>query len=148
MSRVLVTGGAGYIGSHVVKALGERGHTVLSYDDLSSGRRDAVLHGELVVADLADAGSLDQVLSSFRPDAVMHFAAFIEVGESVKAPLKYYRNNAAASVGLLAAMERSGVQRFIFSSSAAVYGSPDRTPVPETAPVRPINPYGTSKAFI
>ena len=148
MSRVLVTGGAGYIGSHVVKALGERGHEVLSFDNLSKGHREAVLHGELVVADLEDTARLDQVLSRFRPDAVMHFAAFIEVGESVRDPLKYYRNNAANAVNLLAAMARHSVSRFIFSSTAAVYGAPEASPITEQEPVRPINPYGASKAFI
>ena len=148
MSRVLVTGGAGYIGSHVVKALGERGHEVLSYDNLSKGHREAVLHGELVVADLEDTTRLDRVLSEFRPDAVMHFAAFIEVGESVREPLKYYRNNAANAVNLLAAMARHGAARFIFSSTAAVYGAPEVSPITEREPVRPINPYGQSKAFI
>jgi UDP-glucose 4-epimerase len=148
VSRVLVTGGAGYIGSHVVKALGTQGHVVLSYDNLSKGHRDAVLCGDLVVADLADIARLDEVIAGFRPDAVMHFAAFIEVGESVRDPLAYYRNNAANAVNLLSAMSRHGIDKFIFSSTAAVYGAPGRTPVTETEPVRPINPYGTSKAFV
>lgn len=146
--RVLVTGGAGYIGSHVVKALGAQGATVLTVDDLSKGHRDAVLHGELVVADLADTARLEQVLYEFKPDAVMHFAAFIEVGESVLDPLKYYGNNAANAVNLLAAMSKCGVRSFIFSSTAAVYGAPEVTPITEREPVRPINPYGSSKAFI
>jgi UDP-glucose 4-epimerase len=148
MTRVLVTGGAGYIGSHVVKALGERGDTVLSYDNLSTGHRGAVLHGNLAVGDLADASLLDRVVSEFRPDAVMHFAAYIEVAESVRDPLKYYRNNAANAVNLLSVLVRHKIDRFIFSSTAAVYGIPDSVPIAETQPVRPINPYGRAKALV
>jgi len=143
--KVLVTGGAGYIGSHVVKALGERGMDVLVYDNLSSGNRWAVLAGDLVEADLADSETLRRTLESFRPDAVMHFAAFIIVHESVSNPLKYYRNNTANTIKLLSEMRRAGVDRFIFSSTAAVYGVAEKVPVDEEAPLRPINPYGTSK---
>jgi len=109
--RILVTGGAGYIGSHVVLALGEAGHQVLVYDNLSTGRREAVLHGDLVVGDLADHALLAQTLEHFRPDAVMHFAASIEVGESVRAPLKYYRNNSANALNLLEALRAAGIMR-------------------------------------
>jgi len=143
--KVLVTGGAGYIGSHVVKALGERGHHVAVYDNLASGNRWAVLGGDLVVADLADAEALRRVLESFRPDAVMHFAAFIIVHESVSDPLKYYRNNTANTINLLSEMRRAGVNMFVFSSTAAVYGIAEKVPIGEDAPLRPINPYGTSK---
>lgn len=146
--RVLVTGGAGYIGSHVVKALGERGDIVLSYDNLSTGHRSAVLYGDLIVGDLADTGLLTSVLSDFRPDAVMHFAASIEVGESVINPLKYYLNNAANTMNLLSAMAVRKLENFIFSSTAAVYGSPDSMPIRESLPLRPINPYGRAKAFV
>lgn len=148
LKRVLVTGGAGYIGSHVVKALGERGFPVVVLDNLSTGHRDAVLYGDLVEGDLSDAALLDRVFEQYRPDAVMHFAAFIEVGESVRDPLKYYHNNAANAVNLLSAIQRYGVENFIFSSTAAVYGTPENMPIPETAPIRPINPYGQAKAFV
>ncbi len=146
--KILVTGGAGYIGSHVVKALGEKGHDVLVYDNLSKGFRDAVLHGELVVGDLADTALLRRAIKDFKPDAVMHFAAFIEVGESVQNPLKYYRNNAANTLNLLDVMLEHGVRHFVFSSSAAVYGKPETIPIRETGTVKPINPYGWSKAFV
>jgi UDP-glucose 4-epimerase len=146
--KILVTGGAGYIGSHVVATLGERGFDVLVYDNLSTGHADAVLYGKLVVGDLNDKALLENTIKDFKPDAVMHFAAFIQVGESVLAPLKYYRNNSGNTLNLLEAMTKHGVRNFIFSSTAAVYGSPQRVPIPEDAPIRPINPYGTSKAFI
>jgi UDP-glucose 4-epimerase len=146
--RVLVTGGAGYIGSHVIKALGERGDTVLTVDNLATGHRDAVLHGELAVGDLSDREFINGVIRDFRPEAVMHFAAFIEVGESVRDPLKYYGNNGANTIALLSAMAHQGIERFIFSSTAAVYGVPERVPIAESAPVRPINPYGRAKSFV
>ncbi|MDP2168063.1 MAG: UDP-glucose 4-epimerase GalE [Thermodesulfovibrionales bacterium] len=146
--KVLVTGGAGYIGSHVVRALGEKGYDVLTYDNLSAGHRQAVLSGRLVTADLADKNAVGKVFSDFRPDAVMHFAASIEVGESVREPLKYYRNNTANTLNLLEAMAESKTDIFIFSSTAAVYGVPDAVPIKEDAPIRPINPYGRSKACI
>jgi UDP-glucose 4-epimerase len=146
--KILVTGGAGYIGSHVVKALGEKGHDVLVYDNLSKGFRDAVLHGKLVVGDLADTALLKRTIKDFKPDAVMHFAAFIEVGESVREPLKYYHNNAANTLNLLDAMLENGTAHFVFSSSAAVYGKPETAPIRETEAVKPINPYGWSKAFV
>lgn len=148
MSRVFVTGGAGYIGSHVVKALGDRGDSVLTYDNLSTGYRDAVLHGDLVVGDLADAPLLDRTLGDFRPDAVMHFAASIEVGESVRDPLKYYRNNAVNAVNLLSTLVSRKIPCFLFSSTAAVYGMPEIVPIRETQALRPINPYGHAKALV
>jgi len=143
--RVLVTGGAGYIGSHVVKALGEKGHEILTYDNLSSGNRWAVLFGDLLVADLADRDALRRALADFRPEAIMHFAAFIVVPESVRDPLKYYRNNTANALNLVEAAREAGVNKFIFSSTAAVYGEPEVIPVREDTPLKPINPYGTSK---
>jgi UDP-glucose 4-epimerase len=144
-SRVLVTGGAGYIGSHVVLALGRAGYEVLTYDNLSTGNRDAILAGELVVGDLADKALLTRTLEDFRPAAVMHFAASIEVGESVSNPLKYYRNNSVNALNLLEALRTSGTGQMIFSSTAAVYGNPEQLPVTEDAPLQPINPYGSSK---
>lgn len=145
MSNILVTGGAGYIGSHVVKALGEAGYRVLTYDNLSTGNRWAVLQSELVEGDLADREKLAATVRDFAPDAVMHFAAGIEVAESVANPLKYYENNTVNALGLLQVLRRAGVGRLIFSSTAAVYGIPEQIPVDETAPLLPINPYGASK---
>lgn len=146
--KIMITGGAGYIGSHVVKLLGEKGHEVLVYDNLSTGHEWAVLSGKLVVGDLADGTLLSDTLFGFMPDAVMHFAAHIQVEESMQDPLKYYRNNTANALNLIQAMKTAGIQRLIFSSTAAVYGIPDSVPVNEDAPVRPINPYGMSKAMV
>jgi UDP-glucose 4-epimerase len=150
-ARVFVTGGAGYIGSHVVKALGEKGHDILVYDNLSTGHREQVLFGDLVVDDLANRDGLEEALKHFDPDAVIHFAASIQVGESVTDPLKYYRNNTENTVGLLEKLVRPGsgfskkTPCLLFSSTAAVYGIPGKNPVGETAPLEPINPYGASK---
>jgi len=144
-SRILVTGGAGYIGSHVVLALGRAGYEVLTYDNLSTGNRDAILAGELVVGDLADKALLSRTVEEFRPEAVMHFAASIEVGESVSNPLKYYRNNSVNALNLLETLRATGTGKMIFSSTAAVYGNPEQLPVTEAAPLQPINPYGSSK---
>jgi len=143
--RIFVTGGAGYIGSHVVKLLGEQGYEVLTYDNLSSGHRDSVLYGELVVGDLSDLEFLRKTLDSFRPDAVMHFAAWIRVEESVQKPVEYYRNNSVNTLNLLDQLVQRNINHFIFSSTAAVYGIPETIPVNETAPLMPINPYGSSK---
>ncbi len=146
--RILVTGGAGYIGSHVVKALGQRKHEILVYDNLSTGHEWAVLYGRLVKGDLSDKFFLDKVIKEFKPDAIMHFAAFIQVEESVREPLKYYRNNTVNTLNLLEAMKKNGVKNFIFSSTAAVYGIPEKIPVNEDAPLNPINPYGSSKVAV
>jgi len=146
--KILVTGGAGYIGSHVVKMLGEAGHEIIVYDNLSTGHEWAVLHGRLVVGDLADKRLLTETVSNFQPDAVMHFAAFIQVEESVFNPLKYYSNNTVNAVNLLDVMRSCNVSRFIFSSTAAVYGLPDCSMVDEGTLVNPINPYGASKAMV
>lgn len=146
--RVLVTGGAGYIGSHVVKALGERGHEVITYDNLSYGHREAVLYGGLVVGDLSDIERLKGLFDEFRPEAVMHFAALIVVPESVREPLRYYSNNFCNTLNLLKVCLEKGVDKFIFSSTAAVYGIPDKIPVKEDAPLSPINPYGRSKVMV
>jgi UDP-glucose 4-epimerase len=148
MKKIFVTGGAGYIGSHVVKALGEKGFEILVYDNLSTGHKEAVLYGKLIQGDLADKDFLYKVLEEYKPDAVMHFAASIEVAESVKKPLKYYRNNTANTLNLLEVMKDLGIKNFIFSSTAAVYGNPQEIPIKESAPLNPINPYGQSKAFV
>jgi UDP-glucose 4-epimerase len=146
--RILVTGGAGYIGSHVVKALGEEGYEILVLDNLSTGHDWAVLHGILVKGDLSDRTLVNEVIEDFSPDAVMHFAALIQVEESVREPLKYYRNNTVNTLNLLEVMKENGVKNFVFSSTAAVYGIPEKIPVDEDAPLNPINPYGSSKVAV
>ncbi|MBN2654271.1 MAG: UDP-glucose 4-epimerase GalE [Nitrospirae bacterium] len=143
--RVFITGGAGYIGSHIVKLLGENGHEVLTYDNLSTGNRWALLYGNLIEGDLADRILLKSAVEQFKPDAVIHFAASIVVSESVRNPLKYYRNNTANTLNLLEAVSEAGVTKLIFSSTAAVYGMPETIPVSENSELKPINPYGTSK---
>lgn len=146
--KVLVVGGAGYIGSHMVKKLLANGHQVITFDNLSGGFRDAVLGGAFVEGDLADRIALDNVFTLHQPDAVMHFASFIQVGESVKLPDKYYRNNFSNTVNLLDAMVAHGVKRFIFSSTAAIFGEPEYVPIDELHPMRPLNPYGRSKWMV
>lgn len=143
--NILVTGGAGYIGSHVVRQLGEAGHRVVVLDNLSKGFREAVLYGELVEGDTGDAALVARVLAAHDIEAVMHFAAFTIVPESVSDPLKYYGNNTCNTRNLLECCQRHGVRYFIFSSTAAVYGIPETIPVTEDAPLAPINPYGASK---
>lgn len=147
-SRVVVTGGAGYIGSHVVKALVKSGAEVLILDNLNTTSGQNLRYGRFERVDLGDEERLFQLLSSFRPQAVMHFAAYIVVPESVEKPLKYYYNNVGNTLRLLQAMQRAEVKTFIFSSSAAVYGIPVEVPVKEEAPLNPISPYGESKAMV
>ncbi len=142
--RVLVTGGAGYIGSHMTQLLLERGHDVVVIDDLSGGHRDAVLPGATFVqASVADAAAVAGAAAGV--DAVVHFAGRIQVGESVTAPRKYFHDNLVASLELLDAVIDAGVRHFVFSSTAAVYGDPENTPIPESHPLRPVNPYGETK---
>ncbi|HSO07823.1 MAG TPA: NAD-dependent epimerase/dehydratase family protein, partial [Pelomicrobium sp.] len=145
---VLVVGGAGYIGSHMVQLLAARGHNVISFDNLSTGFADAVTAGELVEGNLADRRVLDVLFSGRRIDAVMHFASSIAVGESVEKPALYYRNNIANSLNLLDAMLANGVKRFIFSSTAAIFGEPRRVPIDEDHPKDPVNPYGRTKWMV
>ncbi len=146
--KILVTGGAGYIGSHMVRTLGEEGHDVVVLDNLSTGFRESVLHGRLIVADLADTTMLDELFHTEKFDAVAHFAAYIVVDESVREPAKYYRNNFVNALNLIEACIRHGVDKFIFSSTAAVYGIPSQVPVAEEALLLPINPYGASKCMV
>jgi len=146
--KIFVTGGAGYIGCHAVKMLGDCGYDLLVYDNLSNGHRESVLYGNLVVGDLSDGDLLTRTLSSFKPDVVMHFAAFIQVEESMREPLKYYRNNTCNTLTLLDIMIKLGLKTFLFSSTAALYGIPEAVPVDENEAINPINPYGQSKAFI
>ncbi|HEX6996876.1 MAG TPA: UDP-glucose 4-epimerase GalE [Gammaproteobacteria bacterium] len=142
---ILVTGGAGYIGSHVVRQLGEAGEEVVTLDNLSTGFRQAVLHGELVVGDTGDRACLERIFARYDVDTVMHFAAHTVVPESVANPLKYYGNNTCSSRTLLEASVAAGVRYFVFSSTAAVYGIPPSGIASEDSPTAPINPYGTSK---
>ncbi|HEX6828507.1 MAG TPA: UDP-glucose 4-epimerase GalE [Burkholderiales bacterium] len=146
--NVLVVGGAGYIGSHMVKLLDARGHAVVTLDDLSTGYRDAVVRGEFVGGSIADRSVLDALFRSRRFDAVMHFASFIQVGESVAEPAKYYANNFSNTLTLLDAMVAAGVRRFIFSSTAAIFGEPQTALISEDHPQRPVNPYGRSKWMV
>ncbi|QFT84615.1 UDP-glucose 4-epimerase [Halomonas sp. THAF12] len=147
-ARVLVVGGAGYIGSHMVKRLTRSGYAVTVLDNLSRGHRDAVMGAELVVGDLGDRALLDRLLSSTAFDAVMHFAALIEVGESVRDPSAFYHNNVVQTLALMDAMARHGIPRFVFSSTAAVYGMPGEGDLDETLPCDPINPYGNTKYLV
>ena len=143
--KLLVTGGAGYIGSHVVKQLGAAGEDVVTLDNLCTGFRQAVTAGELVVGETGDAALLDRIFAEHDIDTVMHFAAHTIVPESVADPLKYYRNNTCSSRTLLEAAQKHGVKHFVFSSTAAVYGIPPGGRAAENSPMVPINPYGTSK---
>lgn len=146
--KILVTGGAGYIGSHMVRTLSDKGHDIIVYDNLSTGHRDSVLSGRLLVADLADTVSLDKLLREEKFDAVIHFAAHIVVEESVKDPVMYYRNNFSNALNLIESCIKHNVNKFVFSSTAAVYGMPERVPVSEEMPLLPINPYGASKMMV
>lgn len=148
MRSILVVGGAGYIGSHMVKYLARAGRHVVVLDNLSTGHADVVRYGELVVGDMADTELLDRLFHSHRFDAVMHFAAFSLVGESVSDPGKYYRNNVANTLNLLDAMVRHQVTHFVFSSTAATFGEPQTDRIDESHRQNPINPYGRSKLVV
>lgn len=145
MSNILVTGGAGYIGSHTCKALAAIGATPVTFDNLSRGHTDFVRWGPLVVGDILDCAALDSAIKHYRPEAVIHFAGLAYVGESFAAPLNYYRNNASGIVNVLDAMLKNRVNKLIFSSSCTTYGLPEILPISEAAPQRPISPYGRSK---
>lgn len=146
--RVLVTGGAGYVGAHACKALAAAGHTPIVFDNLTQGHAEAVRWGPLEIGDLSDAARLDHVFRAHAPQAVMHFAALSVVADSVADPALYYAANIGGTLGLLAAMRRAGVDTIVFSSTAAVYGTPEISPIVESAPLAPINPYGFSKLVI
>src|SRR5436305_4987399 len=146
--RILITGGAGYIGSHAVRLFLARGHDVWVYDNLSEGHRAAVPAERLIVGDLADLGHLDHEVVVRRIEGVVHFAAFTYVGESVREPGKYYQNNLVNTLNLMECMRRNGVERFVFSSTAATYGVPRHVPITEEEPQQPINPYGAGKLVV
>ena len=146
MKSVLITGGAGYIGSHMVKLLGEEtDYDIIVIDNLSTGKHEAVLYGDLIVEDLSNSNGISEILSKKKFDAIIHFAASIIVPESVTNPLQYYSNNTVNTINLISMALQYKVRCFIFSSTAAVYGIPDEIPVKETTPLHPINPYGMSK---
>ena len=145
MGPILVTGGAGFIGSHTCKALGDHALTPITFDDLSRGHADHVRWGPLLTGDILDLAAVREAFQRHRPQAVIHFAALAYVGESVQKPLDYYRVNVSGFVNVLTAMVDYGVDTIVFSSSCATYGIPEELPIPETAPQRPINPYGQSK---
>jgi UDP-glucose-4-epimerase GalE len=149
LSHILVTGGAGYIGSHAVRALHRAGHGVVVLDDLRAGERADLGGAPLVRVDAGDGGAVEKLLDQHGPfDAVMHFAAYLSVKESVEQPLLYYENNVAAARTLIQQAVRHGVRAFLLSSSAAVYGAPERQPIAEGVPLEPLNPYGASKAMV
>jgi UDP-arabinose 4-epimerase len=148
LKKILVTGGAGYIGSHACKALALAGYLPVVYDNLFYGHEWAVKWGPLELGDIADRNRLDEVFAKYQPSAVMHFAAYAYVGESVENPLKYYRNNVAGTLVLLEAMRDHDVKQMVFSSSCATYGAPQQIPISEEHPQIPINPYGMSKLMV
>ncbi len=143
--NILVTGGAGYIGSHVVRDLGQKGLNPIVYDNLSTGNRESVLYGEFILGDLKDTDLLEETIRKYHIKSVIHFAASIVVEESVSQPLKYYENNSVNTFKLVQTCIKTNIENFVFSSTAAVYGIPEKIPVPETAVMNPINPYGKSK---
>jgi len=145
---ILVIGGAGYIGSHMVLDLLRAGYPVVTLDDLSRGHRELVPGGDFVEGDLGNPAVLEQLFSQHPIKAVMHFAAHSQVGESVQQPLEYYRNNVANTITLLQGMQQAGIEHFIFSSTAAVYGEPEKTPITEDHPCSPTNPYGNTKLAV
>jgi UDP-glucose 4-epimerase len=148
MRTILVVGGAGYIGSHIVKDLNENNYHTIVYDNLSEGHREAVIGNDFYLGDINDSNALDDVFQKNKIDAVMHFAAYAYVGESVCNPEKYYKNNVAATINLLSSMLKHNVKNIIFSSTCATYGIPEYTPIDEAHPQQPINPYGSSKLMV
>ena len=146
--KVLVTGGAGYIGSHTCKELALQGHTPIVYDNLSTGHREFVRYGDFVHGDILDTQCLRAAMRRHKPDGVIHFAAFAYVGESVQNPGKYFHNNVSGTLSILQAMRDENVPSIVVSSTCAVYGQPEQVPIPVSCPTAPINPYGASKLFM
>jgi len=144
----LVTGGAGYVGSHACKALSAAGYQVVVFDNFVAGHPEAVLYGDLVEGDINNVAAVQSAIHRYRVSAVVHFAAFLDVGESVREPVRYYRNNVTGTLSVLQAMASESVERFVFSSSCATYGEPIETPIAESHPQRPINSYGESKLAV
>ena len=148
LGTILVAGGAGYIGSHAAKALTDDGYRIVLLDDLSAGHREAALGAPLVEGDIRDTARVRAVIREYGVSAVMHFAAWLSVGDSVSDPVGYYRNNVGGTLSLLEAMAAEGVGYLVFSSTAAVYGAPTKTPIDEDHPTRPVNPYGETKLAV
>jgi len=146
--KIFIVGGAGYIGSHMVKVAHKAGHSVVTLDNLSTGYRDAVIYGKFEFCDILDIEKLDKLFKKHKPDAVMHFSAYSLVGESMVDPCKYYNNNVSGTLTLLKAMIDNNCLKFIFSSSAAIFGNPEYIPIDENHPKKPINPYGKSKLMV
>lgn len=146
--NILVVGGAGYIGSHMVKMLARNNYHVVTFDNLSTGYRDAVLYGDFFYGDLENKDDIERVFKQYKFDVVMHFASFIQVGESVIHPDKYYENNFINTMNLLNGMVRNGVKYFVFSSTAAIFGEPEYIPIDEKHPKQPVNPYGKTKLMV
>ena len=146
--KIFIIGGAGYIGSHMVKVAHKAGHDVITLDNLSTGHQDAVLYGEFELCDILDIAMLDKLFKKHKPDVVMHFSAYSLVGESMTNPYKYYNNNVSGTLSLLKAMIDNDCMKFIFSSSAAIFGNPEYIPIDEEHPKKPINPYGRSKLMV
>ena len=146
--KIFIIGGAGYIGSHMVKIAHNANHTVVTIDNLSTGHKDAVLHGEFELCDVLDTEKLDKLFKKYKPDAVMHFSGYSLVGESASDPYKYYNNNVSGTLNLLKTMIDNNCLQLIFSSSAAIFGNPQYSPIDENHPKNPINPYGKSKLMI
>jgi UDP-glucose 4-epimerase len=146
--KIFIIGGAGYIGSHMVKIAHEANYDVVTIDNLSTGHKDAVLHGEFELCDILDSARLDKLFKKHKPEAVMHFSAYSIVGESVSNPYKYYNNNVSGTLSLLNAMINNSCMKFIFSSSAAIFGNPEYIPIDENHPKNPINPYGKTKLVV
>jgi UDP-glucose 4-epimerase len=146
--KILIVGGAGYIGSHMVKIAHKIGHDVITLDNQSTGHKDAVLYGKFEFGDILDTNKLQNIFQKYKPDAVMHFSAYSIINESIKNPFKYYNNNVTGTINLLKAMVDNNCMKFIFSSSAAIFGNPKYIPIDEDHPKNPINPYGKSKLMV
>ncbi|MDB9996333.1 UDP-glucose 4-epimerase GalE [Gammaproteobacteria bacterium] len=146
--RVFIIGGAGYIGSHMVKVAHNAGHEVITIDNLSTGHKDAILYGQFEFCDVLDTSRLNEIFIKYRPDAVMHFCAYSIVSESVKDPYKYYHNNVSGTLSLLSSMVENNCKKLIFSSTAAIFGNPEYLPIDESHVKVPINPYGKSKLMV